>query len=531
MPLHRLITLTLILGSPLMSQISINVPGQFPTIQAAIAFAVPGDTILVLPGTYPETIDFLGKDIRVISRDGPGATTIDAGQNGTVARFTNGEPATARFEGFRLTNGAGAPGDAFQPAASEPGGILIEDSSPTIVNCVVDSCTGGIGTLIIGAAGGCVVRGVNAAPRFERCTFEGNTGGDYLCAAAVCGLSGGDNRCGAGGLQVESGRAVLESCLIRNNQGSMLQGIFGNTGVGGLRVDELGDALLRYCSIIGNQGGMPLYVGQNSAVGGIDRLFSVIPVATRLTMESCIVQDNLDAAGSPADVSGNSPQIQASFSNIGGGWPGTGNIDLPPLFLPGTARLSAASPCVDAGDPATASMPFEVDIEGRPRVFYGGVDMGANEYLSACFDGNVGVPQGMPQSNLLVNSDEGPLIRVALGQNIEVRVLQPSTNPNPANFLVFGAFGAATQATEFGSGIGTLCFPPSVGLPNPGLFLLASSFAPATGLVGATPAPWSWTLVSGIAFPATFSFQGLIVQSAGGGQNLGITNGMIVEVF
>ena len=47
----------------------INVPADHATIQAAIVAANPGDVVIVAPGTYPESIDFLGKAITVRSSD------------------------------------------------------------------------------------------------------------------------------------------------------------------------------------------------------------------------------------------------------------------------------------------------------------------------------------------------------------------------------------------------------------------------------------------------------------------------------
>ena len=38
-------------------------PPFYSTIQSAIEAAVPGDNVLVYPGTYNERINFLGKDI------------------------------------------------------------------------------------------------------------------------------------------------------------------------------------------------------------------------------------------------------------------------------------------------------------------------------------------------------------------------------------------------------------------------------------------------------------------------------------
>ena len=48
----------------------------YPTIQSAINAATNGDTVLVQPGTYQETIDFLGKEITVESSGGASVTTI-----------------------------------------------------------------------------------------------------------------------------------------------------------------------------------------------------------------------------------------------------------------------------------------------------------------------------------------------------------------------------------------------------------------------------------------------------------------------
>ena len=48
----------------------LHVPGDFPTIQAAIDAAMDGDEVEVHPGTYNETINFLGKAITVRSSGG-----------------------------------------------------------------------------------------------------------------------------------------------------------------------------------------------------------------------------------------------------------------------------------------------------------------------------------------------------------------------------------------------------------------------------------------------------------------------------
>src|SRR5262245_36910003 len=58
----------------------------YASIQYAISRSrtVDGDTLLVLPGTYFENVDFLGKAIKVFGRDGAADTRIDASDNGSV---------------------------------------------------------------------------------------------------------------------------------------------------------------------------------------------------------------------------------------------------------------------------------------------------------------------------------------------------------------------------------------------------------------------------------------------------------------
>ncbi len=68
--------------APVANAVIINVPGDQPTIQAGIDVAVNGDDVVVAPGTYFETINFLGKAITLRSSDGPEVTIIDANFDG-----------------------------------------------------------------------------------------------------------------------------------------------------------------------------------------------------------------------------------------------------------------------------------------------------------------------------------------------------------------------------------------------------------------------------------------------------------------
>ena len=92
---------------------TLNVPGDFATIQACIDAAQDGDECVVAPGTYHELIDFLGKAITLRSSDGPELTIIDAGpvaDPGTgkpVVRCDSGEGPDTVLKGFTITGGTG----------------------------------------------------------------------------------------------------------------------------------------------------------------------------------------------------------------------------------------------------------------------------------------------------------------------------------------------------------------------------------------------------------------------------------------
>lgn len=93
-----------ILASPIGAS-TIHVPADYPTIQAAINSSSSGDTILVGPGTYYESLDYHGRDIVVQSTNGPLATTITNDPDQTLVLFDEGETVAAVLEGFRLEGG------------------------------------------------------------------------------------------------------------------------------------------------------------------------------------------------------------------------------------------------------------------------------------------------------------------------------------------------------------------------------------------------------------------------------------------
>lgn len=354
------------LSPALLAQDTIRVPSQVPTIQAAIELAQDGDTVLVAPGRYVGTLDFLGKAIRVRSEAGPASTIID-GADGSflpVVRFHNGEGTDSILRGFTITNGNNLASDSWGGGIS----CLLSGQNrgtPTIRRCIITGnrawSSPGAGVTGNPVLEDCEIRdnsadypgndndggGVWGAPTMRRCVVSGNSGYDgggiYLSWTGTsaliedCVITQNYAAEGArgGGIYVGTSNTVIRRCLIVNNTG---YGYGGMTTVAGAGIHVSGPAAprLERCTIVANavvQGSI-----YNENWGG---------VFGSATLVDCIVRDNdevqVDATSS------------ASFSNVQGGFPGTGNIDLDSLFVDaanGDFHLLAGSPCIDAGDPA-----------------------------------------------------------------------------------------------------------------------------------------------------------------------------------
>ena len=400
----------------------INVPTEAATIQAAIDFAINGDTVLVAPGTYHERLDFHGKAITVMSEAGPEQTIIDAGGTGSVVTFMSGETRASILSGFTIRGGA---------AANFGGGVRIGSSSPTVRGNIITgnhSCTG-VG--IYSSFGSPLIQG----NRITQNAIAGCTGGwgigVYIGGNSAAEIldneitdNTGEASSGGGVALFAAGNAVVRNNVIARNSTAGAAGC----GWGG----GLVSANFSQAKIIGN-----LIVGNRACFGGgVDWGGST---GTSLFVNNTIADNEASVAWPGMHVSGfdarnelhnniitartgpalycenaatvSSPTLTSNdiFSGESAAYGGTcadqtglnGNISADPVFL-GAAnrdyRVAMTSPVVDAGNDGAPSLP-STDLAGFARVFDGNgdgvarVDMGALESRNRAPVVNAGADQ------------------------------------------------------------------------------------------------------------------------------------------
>lgn len=375
---------------------TLNVPGDFATIQAAIGAASPGDTVLVAAGTYHERIDFEGKAITVVSASGPSSTIIDGGANGRVVNFSNGEGRGSILRGFTVRNGselAGVPGAGIRVFRADPtiqgnvitgniacgdgGGISVEEAAPFIQRNVITTndgswlCTGG------GGGGISILSNSldSANPQIVGNAIEGNRaywGGGILLNGAgtvtiednvISDNSSSDN--GGGIWDIGPTNAIVVQNLIANNRSAAFGG--GLWGGGELVANTFAGNTAQEGSAIWASAPPPTF--SDNVLVGVG-LRSVVYCDS----PAGVVQPPFDHNDAfPTDGG------TAFGSNCGATAGTSGNISADPLFVgSGDFHLRAGSPAIDAGSSSAPDLPT-TDLDGNPRIVGAAVDMGAYE--------------------------------------------------------------------------------------------------------------------------------------------------------
>ncbi len=369
----------------------------FCKIQVGINIAREGETVLVGPGFYQgdqnANLVFRGKGITLKSTEGPETCTIDGTARAARLLTIRNITGPVHIEGITFQNGRSQDYTDW-----EGGAILLRGVQANVVNCVFRNNappSPGVWGLPLGIGGAVCCWG--GEYRISRCRFENN---DATAGGAVMieGIGSSDfvqiDRCwfdrnvarwSGGAFWIEGGTAeqsnstvlVTSSTLLGN--GAMPSGFMDPATV--LNVSGAKSCTLENCTFFNNDSdisGSSAVLVQNDAV----------------TFYNCILWDTnvpWEVRGVAHfdynDILGDQGRTQGPHD-----W-GSGNIAVDPQFFDPASEdlhLGSQSPCINTGDPDFVPATGETDIDGDPRVVYGRVDIGADEYYdNDCNDNGI----------------------------------------------------------------------------------------------------------------------------------------------
>lgn len=212
------------------------------------------------------------------------------------------------------------------------GGISINDNShPVITDCAIFNNSAD-------SSGGGIFCGSSSHPAVSRTFLHNNTavtdgGGIYLTDQAnmlleSCTIGENSTEGMGGGIAVVRSRPVLQESVFYANS--------GESGGGGIFGTDSSDVQIANCTVFGNSG---------QYGGGI-----LCGLVSNFIVVNTILWDN-----SPDELyPGATSTSEVMYCDVLGGYIGTGNINLDPLFIDldqRDFRLQWGSPCIDAGHP------------------------------------------------------------------------------------------------------------------------------------------------------------------------------------
>jgi predicted outer membrane repeat protein len=296
-------------------------------------------------------------------------------------------------------------------SSTSGGAIFVNGGNSNLTDCMFDENTAYMG------GGMCLGDGLAT---LTNCTFTDNRasngGGLYSDFHNRLTLKGctfiGNRADGYGGAIENSGAwyndpnsvTLIKDCVFTANSASTGGGVhngwnrknltFVNSLFAGNAAAIAGGGMYNYgcepilsnCTFTGNS------APEGNALAS-DLYFFQNPSILQIT--NCIFRD-----GENGILNNENSVVTITYSDVQGGWPGEGNIDADPCFVEpgywdangtpadvnddfwvdGDYHLLFGSPCIDTGDPDFMAEPNETDLDGKPRVIGGRIDMGAYEF-------------------------------------------------------------------------------------------------------------------------------------------------------
>ena len=388
----------------------------YTTLQPALDEAVAGDEIWVAEGIYTPTQEFSPGDPRSATFQLKNGVSLYGGfdpsvgdvgwedrdwvNNVAILSGNIGDPDTsddnsyhvfyhpygwggnAILDGVTVTGGNA---DGTSPH-DRGGGMHNTATQPTIQHCTFKGNRANFG-------GG--IANYSSSADVTDCTFsqnEATTGGGI---ANTYGSSGRitdsrflDNVGGTGGgMYNDHSSPWVVNCLFADNTAVSGGGLYNDTSASPQVVNSI-------------------FIGNTAASngGGLMNYHATYPLVTNCTFlgnsgpnggaiydasSATIVTNSILWGDTPNEfVTTGWPPPTVTYSDVQGGYAGTGNIDLDPFLEDpaiGDVHLLPDSPCIDAGTNAALFMP-DTDFEGDPRIWDGDgdgtptADMGADEF-------------------------------------------------------------------------------------------------------------------------------------------------------
>ena len=292
-------------ASPLAAA-TLHVPGGYPTVGAALAVAVSGDTVRVHPGRYAEHGLVVRGGVALLGE--PAATeetSLDGELAGTpILSTSSGAPVTIRWLTFRAGSGTSSGAISSSTGAHVVSDCIFLENNPRAINASgmqIRRCT------FVGneGASGSAVYGSNL--HLESCVFRSNhattEGGALRISSGEvsdCHFEG--NTCDGNGGAVFNLTAAIRDCRFVSNAAT------SSTSVGGgLRCAGLAE--ISGCVFVGNQAGRDgggLWIsGTSTAVRGCrfleneaQRGGGLFTSVSNTTVEQCSFRhDRADSGG------------------------------------------------------------------------------------------------------------------------------------------------------------------------------------------------------------------------------------------
>jgi predicted outer membrane repeat protein len=346
---------------------------------AAVAANPGADEIRVAEGRYRPTVRTTATDPRSVTFKIPHNTTLRGGFLGTelglpalgqprktilsgdigvlgdpsdnayhvVSAISVNGTVTAAIDGFTIRDGHADTGDVRGGGLFVNGGFV--GLNFTISHCIVrDNWAGDAGGMFY----------QSAHVRMWKCKFEhnyaSNRGGALRAQAAYmrCDMSSflSNTSVNGGGAVVIAGNpdpsSVFVNCLFAKNES--LAGGGGAVFMGSGQYTS-GSGMWINCTFAENTSsgtGSAIYAGPTATIPAI------------AIVRNCVAWNNTPAASPLANA------YEVSYSDVEGGWPGTGNVNADP-YLTADYTLSAGSPAIDSGSNALMLLDaLDLDADG-----------------------------------------------------------------------------------------------------------------------------------------------------------------------